>query len=83
MKYYEICRRINPRFYSPTTFCGRILKKIFPQHDSMVECFVIRTNKTIEEIIKHYGGPCYVDGVTKDSLLARIVKKNKQEVPII
>ena len=82
MRYFEVCRRLYPRSPPPSTFPGKILRKIFPESNT-VECLLIRTNKTKEEIIKHYGGPSLVDRVAEDSPLAEIAKKNRQEVPII
>ena len=87
VKNYEVCCRLEPRRRLPSTFLRKVLyevlEKVFPKHDRGVKCFVIRTNKTKEEIVRHYGGPRYVNGVTENTLTTKIIKKINQEVPII
>lgn len=60
-KYYEVCLRIEPR---PTKTFQKFLRRIFPVMET-VECFVIRTKKTKEEILEYYGGSRFVDGITE------------------
>ena len=73
-KDYEICKRCNA-----LTKIEKLVRKLFPKYhnDVSCECFVIRTNKTVDEIYNCYGGSAYVMGISECTRL-----KN-QELPII
>jgi len=73
-KDYEICKRCNA-----LSKIEKFVRKLFPKYhkDVSCECFVIKTNKTVDEIYEHYGGSDYIMGISECTRL-----KN-QELSII